>query len=337
VEGYKFIDRLLHRLALGIPWISEMAFDIEKLTINSKVIKPQAFYVTGLARSGTTMLMRALYSTDSFASLTYNDMPFVLSPNIWGKLTAFHSKSKISIERAHGDGIKVSFDSPEAFEEVFWKLHCGDDYINQDVLKVHNVNKQVLSELHKYHELICHKYSKTKYLSKNNNFMLRIESVSKQDPDITFLVMFRNPIDQAMSLLNQHKRFENSDIFIKDYMNWLAHHEFGDTHKPFQFGSNIYSDSVNEIDYWLRRWIDAYSFLLNLLRADKSNIIPICYETLCSDPIYWHTLCKKLSLSKIDAPFRLNNKVADLSVSDSLVKESLSLYNEINSFSKKIF
>ena len=82
MEGYKFIDRLLHRLALGIPWISEMAFDIEKLTINSKVIKPQAFYVTGLARSGTTMLMRALYSTDSFASLTYNDMPFVLSPAV---------------------------------------------------------------------------------------------------------------------------------------------------------------------------------------------------------------------------------------------------------------
>ena len=96
MEGYSFIDRLLHRVALGISWISEIAFDIEKFTINSKVKQPQAYYVTGLARSGTTMLMRALYSTDSFASLTYNDMPFVLSPNIWGKLTALHTKSKIS-------------------------------------------------------------------------------------------------------------------------------------------------------------------------------------------------------------------------------------------------
>jgi hypothetical protein len=336
MKDYKFIDQLLHRSALGIPWIAEMAFDFEKLLISPEIKKPQAFYVTGLARSGTTMLMRALYSTECFASLTYNDMPFVLSPNIWGRLTARYTKNKIFQERAHGDGIKVSYDSPEAFEEVFWKLYCEDDYINQDVLKVHSVNKKVLYELYKYHELVCHKYSKVKYLAKNNNFMLRMASVSKQDPSITFLVMYRNPIDQAMSLLNQHKRFDNSNNFTKDYMNWLSHHEFGDTHKPFQFGSNIYYGSLHEIDYWLQRWIDAYSFLLNLIKNNQSNIIPISYETLCGDPSCWENLCKKLSLSKVEVPFKLNTKVIDSHASDSLLKEALSLYNKLNSFSKKI-
>ena len=31
-------------------------------------------------------------------------------------------------ERVHGDGIKVSIDSPEAFEEVFWKTFSDEEY-----------------------------------------------------------------------------------------------------------------------------------------------------------------------------------------------------------------
>lgn len=335
MQDYKFTDRLLHKLALGIPLISEMTFDFEKLSISPKVIEPKIFYVTGLARSGTTMFMRALYSTDSFASLTYNDMPFVLSPNIWGKFTSFYSKSKVLKERAHGDGIQVSFDSPEAFEEVFWRLQCGDKYIDRDFLKVHNVSQEVFLELRKYHKLICHKYSKNRYLSKNNNFLLRIDSISRHDPEITFLVMFRNPVDQAKSLLKQHKRFEDSDIFTKDYMNWLVHHEFGDTHKPFQFGDNTFKGSMNEIDYWLNRWIDAYSYLLKLLQDNKKNIIPICYETLCSNPNYWENLCTELSLDKKHPPFLLRNKDSVAPIDSTLVQKSLKIYSEINFFTKK--
>ena len=39
-----------------------------------------------MARSGTTILLNAIYETNEFASLTYQDMPFILSPNIWSKL-----------------------------------------------------------------------------------------------------------------------------------------------------------------------------------------------------------------------------------------------------------
>ena len=39
-------------------------------------------FITGLPRSGTTSLLNFLYSSNQYASLTYRNMPFVLSPNL---------------------------------------------------------------------------------------------------------------------------------------------------------------------------------------------------------------------------------------------------------------
>ena len=41
------------------------------------------------------------------------------APNLWSKIS-FRNKDLELKERAH-NGIKVSTESPEAFEEVFWK------------------------------------------------------------------------------------------------------------------------------------------------------------------------------------------------------------------------
>ena len=40
-----------------------------------------------MARSGSTILLNSIYKTDIFASLTYADMPFVLAPNLWSKIS----------------------------------------------------------------------------------------------------------------------------------------------------------------------------------------------------------------------------------------------------------
>ena len=66
--------------------------------------------------------MRSLYKTNQFASLTYRDMPFILSPNIWNKIAGNHIKSEPSKERIHQDNVKVNIDSPEALDEVFWRV-----------------------------------------------------------------------------------------------------------------------------------------------------------------------------------------------------------------------
>ena len=46
-------------------------------------------FITGLPRAGTTSLLNFLFSLDEYGSLTYNNMPFILSPN-FSKL--FHKK-----------------------------------------------------------------------------------------------------------------------------------------------------------------------------------------------------------------------------------------------------
>ena len=104
----------------------EISFDLENTFVNLECYLDNNVFITGLARSGTTILLNSLYKSNSFASLTYLDMPFVLAPNLWSKI----SSKKIFIdvkERAHEDGIKLSIESPEAFEEVFWKTFSESD------------------------------------------------------------------------------------------------------------------------------------------------------------------------------------------------------------------
>ena len=72
---------------MRIRWYGNF-FDLEKiffLRADYKTDKNHVF-VSGMARSGTTILLNAIYETDEFAALTYQDMPFILSPNIWSKL-----------------------------------------------------------------------------------------------------------------------------------------------------------------------------------------------------------------------------------------------------------
>ena len=54
--------------------------------------------------------MNTLYDTGQFASLTYRDMPFVISPNLWGKISNRNDISMPAKERLHGDNIKVNID-----------------------------------------------------------------------------------------------------------------------------------------------------------------------------------------------------------------------------------
>ena len=62
-------------------------FDVESSVISINQTDNKHVFVSGLARSGTTILLNALYESDEFASLSYKDMPFVLAPNLWSKLS----------------------------------------------------------------------------------------------------------------------------------------------------------------------------------------------------------------------------------------------------------
>src|SRR6202007_2413928 len=141
---------LLHRLALGISALAELSFDLDQKTSRAAesadaVAQRPHIFVTGLARAGTTVLLRQLHDSGCFRSLTYRDMPFPLAPNLWKRFSARWHQNREAQVRAHGDGVSVSADSPEALEELFWRIQCGEDYIRPDGLLPHRPDEEVLT------------------------------------------------------------------------------------------------------------------------------------------------------------------------------------------------
>ncbi|MDP6477134.1 MAG: sulfotransferase [Nitrospinaceae bacterium] len=283
---YSFWQKLFHRIVLGSRIVSEFSLDLEigRTKVDIPVIeKTKHVFITGLARSGTTILMRRFYNTGSFASLTYRDMPFVLMPLFWKRLSGKSQKNMKKTERAHSDGLMVDYDSPEAFEEVFWKTTSGHEYIRKDRLLPHNPDEETLKKFKHYVGLILksREHASGKYLSKNNNNILRLRSLCAALPHSVFLVPFRTPLQHAWSLLRQHRRFLiPNDPFTTKYIDWLGHNEFGANHRPFCFSSSENTYAPEILPYWMYLWNDIYRWLL---KYSPDRVIFVSYDVLCSD------------------------------------------------------
>lgn len=294
---YGLVDRLLHRVALGSPRIAEVFHEVERNRYLKDSPEDQGghVFVTGLARAGTTILLRELYVTGQFGSLLYADMPFVLAPNFWASVSRRSRKPFAPIERAHGDGIAINLDSPEAFDEVFWRVFQGKSYICPDGLLPHSPGTQAIARYRDYIRLVLRRSGKRRYLSKDNNNILRLAALAEAMPDCTFLLVIREPLAHAGSLLRQHRRSaRSSDPFERDYLRWLAHHEFGADHRPFRFPGSP-EGNPDRLDYWLATWIACYR-ALEPAADDHPNILVVPYERLCADPKTWAAICERVGI-----------------------------------------
>ncbi len=341
--NYGSLSKFLHKLSLSYPSVGELCFDIE-LSVKRRELCPsingQHVFVSGLARAGTTILMRALYETGEFASLTYIDMPFVLAPNIWSKIVERSQRKMKKEERAHGDGILVDFDSPEAFEEVFWRTFIANSYIKKDKLLPHIVDEDIVEKFRAYVSLILRRYEKSRYLSKNNNNLLRLNSIKAAFPYSVVLIPFREPLQHSYSLMKQHQRFvrENeNDPFSRKYMSWLVHHEFGSDHRPFEWKSQI-SDAyeIESIDYWLSQWVSTYSILLDKFEKQSPRLFFICYELICSDTErVWGALTDRLDICSPNIPdFNLQLVETPKPNNSRLKKSAEEIYQKLDNYSR---
>lgn len=302
-QHYGFGARLLHRLALSSKIVGQTCFDLERLFSQARTdTSDHHVFVTGLARAGTTVVMTALHDSGELRSLTYRDMPFVLIPSLWKRLSAKSRLESQYTERAHGDRVLVGFDSPEAFEEIFWRVFCRDDYIFQDYLIPHSVSEERLEQFRLFVQYVlasADESVQTRYLSKNNNNVLRMPAIKSAFPHAVFIVLFRDPVQQANSLLSQHTRFSQrhrDDKFQFQYMEWLGHHEFGLTHRRFKFNDDEGLDRFKQedVNYWLCIWKITYRHVLTAAPADS---IFISYEKLCASSE--SSLAKVFSAAKI--------------------------------------
>jgi hypothetical protein len=113
-------------------------------------------------------------------------------------------------------------------------------------------------------------------------------------------------------------------------MRWLVHHEFGSTHRPFRFPSSFDSNFCPEtIDYWLERWIDAYTFLSTVLRSNPDNTIAVSFEKLCVDANYRRNLFDRIGVCAAGNDLKVRDPIISLRAPAYLVERAKSIYAEI--------
>ncbi len=293
---YSKIDKLLHKFAFDFG-ISKVLKNLEDDMFKKGISKTNIqnpIFVTGLPRSGTTLLLDALFASKKFATFTYRHMPFITCPLIWNKLTSAFQKKGGEKERSHGDGMTISFDSPEAFEEIIWlELLKSEIVTDIGIMPIHpgqmnNVLRdEFISNIKKLILLESNEQNTLRYLSKNNMNISRIPCILDLFANAIILVPFRNPADHITSLKFQHQKFLNlhkQDKFSLDYMRWTGHRDFGLNFKPIMFEGleKNYTDIQNlDDEFWAQYWYDCYNSILNI---EDSRVKLIDYDMLLRKP-----------------------------------------------------
>lgn len=288
-DNYGFFDKALHYVAFKTSKI-QLAIAASESDDHRKQLSPLTIekptFITALPRAGTTILLELLSQTEEFCHHTYKDMPFVFTPLIWQKFASKYGKEDALVERAHGDGIKINQQSPEAFEEMFYKAHWGylyrgasipvwpgDSNLKFDTFFIEHIGKLMLRD------------DKKRYLSKNNLNITRLSYLHRLFPDGCFIVPFREPLQHAMSLLRQHQNFtklHGDNKFAKDYMAAIGHYDFGENLKPVNFRgwhADTHYDPM-QLDFWLEYWIACYQYLID----HGPYIHFVSFESLCANP-----------------------------------------------------
>ena len=294
---YSWPNKMLHRIGFASGGIQVALADVEERLFASelgRIAVDAPVFVTALPRAGTTILLNLLVQSGRFASHTYRDLPFVLCPLLWFRLTAPFQTREKPRERAHGDGLLVSVDSPEAFEEMvwrhFWPAHYRSDRIDtwqscddpefMEFMRSHIKRVILLRKTEPHQEL--------RYVSKNNLNVSRLDCLTSVFPDARIIVPFREPVQHAASLLRQHLAFleaHRADNFARAYMEGIGHYDFGLNLRPVDFDSWLGDadrrSEAEQLSFWIEYWVAAYEYVLD--RA-SSGIHLLSYRQLTERP-----------------------------------------------------
>lgn len=288
---YSPLDKALHDFAFETParqiGLAELETRLYRRRINpDKSARP--VFITSLPRAGTTIMLEVLADLPQFASATYSHMPFTMSPLLWGGFSNLFRKSGEKVERAHGDGIQVGVQSPEAFEEMLWMAFWPEHYVADRIIpwtaKDKNPDFEAFLRTHMA-KIVATKTGAARYVSKNNANIARLGLIERLFPDATIVVPIRNPRAQVHSLLRQHLRFSDlhaREPFARRYMEGIGHFEFGQALRPIEFGgSRPGAANADQAEFWLRYWINAYTHVL--ANAGPSTVF-VDHDALCTEP-----------------------------------------------------
>ena len=281
--------KLWHRL--GNLESSVLSDDLEQI----KIQKP--IYISGLARSGTTILTEMLEKHPDLTSHHYSDFPNIWTPYWRNYLLQKTRKGElVAGERAHKDRIEITNDSPEAVEEVLWSYFFPQCHASSsdNTLDEGTSNPAFESFYTEHIQKLLLVRESPRYLAKGNYNLGRFLYILKLFPDARFLIPYRNPVNHIASLIKQHNFFLKADAQNPSVAHQLAlsgHFEFGPKRNAVHLGNDEQHQSITnawaqdrEVEGWALYWAASYQYLLNLARThgDFENAsLFISYEDLC--------------------------------------------------------
>ena len=352
-----YIAKFLNRINPVVLFLDK----IESLILSRRVYNyndESPIYITGLARAGTTIILEMLSKHPAVATHRYIHIPMSYLPYIW---TKFARKTKIfldPVERIHKDGIMVNRESPEALEEVLWRrfFESAHSETISNVL-ASNVSNSSFEKFYRNHiskMLLIQK--KSRYLTKNNYNVTRMEYLLKLFPKSKFLLIIRNPIDHIASLIKQNKLFEKmgvEDPRLEHFTQLIGHYEFGRNRKSINVGNfemaqelgKIWLKNSSDEKAWAMYWASIYSFVSNILKKNKKladATLIVRYDDLVNNPsetidkILEHTQLNKENFKKIKK-FYINNLHKPTYYQAIFSKQALKDITEITDSTSSLF
>jgi hypothetical protein len=284
-------------------------------------------YITGLARSGTTIVLEILERHGNLSAHRYRDYPMLFTPYIWNRYLGFTPRSAArAVERTHRDGIYITPESPEAFEEVLWMAFFPElhDPMKSAVLGG-ETRHPAFEDFYRDHirKLLLVRGGR-RYLSKGNYNVTRMGYLLKIFRDARLVVPVREPVWHIASLIRQHDHFckgQAAHPRALAHLRRVGHFEFGVDRRPINTGSNQEVECIldlwrhgAEVEGWARYWSCIHNYLADLLEADQhlaERVMIVRHEALCNAPIEILTALLAHCDLPADGPF-LDQAVARL-------------------------
>lgn len=311
---YSAPDRFLHRLAFATVPVQKALADLEDRLYAGRIADvriERPVFIASLPRAGTTLLLETLYASRAFAAHTYRNVPFLFIPLLWNQISRRFRLSGGHVERAHGDGMTIGYDSAEAFEEALWRAFHRQQYLPDrirpwaddddfasaafDAFIKNHCSKLIalrILEMERLGVVPAEDGERPRYLSKNNGNLSRLPKIARLFPDATLLVPLRNPVDHVASLLRTHLRFQamhgegqaGQGGFARRYMADIGHFDFGANLRPIDFDQwldDAPSTDAGDASFWLSYWCAAFEHV----RGDAGEgVVLVDYDGLCAQP-----------------------------------------------------
>jgi hypothetical protein len=256
-------------------------------------------YVCSLARAGTTLLLEFLARHEGVVSHQGRDYPSLFTPAWWTEHVARQPRrAPEPVERAQGDGIVVTPESPEALEEILWMRFFPSAH---DPAVSHLLDRATAQPAFErfyadhLRKLLWARNGR-RYVAKNNYHLTRLAYLRRIWPDARFVIPVRHPVSHVASLLRQHRRFCQGvaeEPRAAAHLRRTGHFEFGPDFRPINVGDSpaaaeiarlVASDPVRG---FARYWAQLFRFLTASTAADEAlgqAALVLRFEDLCSAP-----------------------------------------------------